>query len=74
MRQRGPGSTMLSYFLPYEVWEDGPLAAISKLYDPLIHKRFRDGLDALRLDLEQISIAWVGSKENAQHQGKSLRQ
>jgi len=69
-----PGSTMLAYFLPYEAWEDGPLACLSKLYEPRIRQRFREGLDALRLDLEAISIAWVAGKENARHQGKTLTQ
>ncbi len=69
-----PGSTMLSYLLPYDVWEDGPLAALAKLRDPVIRTKFRDGLRAYRLDLDRIRLAWVLSKENAQHQGKYLSQ
>lgn len=69
-----PGSTMLSYFLPYEAWEDGPLSGMGRLYEPHIRKRFTAGLDALRLDLPQITLAWIGSKENAHHQGKTLQQ
>ncbi len=69
-----PGSTMLSYFLPYEAWEDGPLAAIDRLHQPETRQRFREGLKALRLDLDHIRIAWVGSKENSHHQGKTLQQ
>jgi N-acyl-D-amino-acid deacylase len=67
-----PGSTMLNYLLPYEAWEDGPMAVLGKLADPEIRTRFRYGLEANRLDLEHIQIAWVGSKANTQHQGKIL--
>jgi N-acyl-D-amino-acid deacylase len=67
-----PGSTMLSYLLPNEVWEDGPLAVLGKLNDPTIRQRFSDGLDAYRLPLENIRIAWVLSKENSHLQGLTL--
>jgi N-acyl-D-amino-acid deacylase len=67
-----PGSTMINYLLPYEVWEDGPLATIGKLTDSGVRARFAAGLDAMRLPLDQISIAWLQSKENAHWQGKTL--
>lgn len=67
-----PGSTMLNFLLPYEVWEDGPLAALEKLSDPAIQARFAAGLDEYELELDKIHIAWTFSKENARHQGKLL--
>lgn len=67
-----PGSTMLNFLLPYEVWEDGPLAALAKLELPEIRARFAAGLQRYRLPLDQIHIAWVPGKENAHHQGKTL--
>lgn len=69
-----PGSTMLNYFLPYEAWEGGPLAAMDRLHQPEIRQRFREGLNALRLDLDHIRIAWVGSKENSHYQGQTLQE
>ncbi|MBC8354917.1 MAG: D-aminoacylase [Planctomycetes bacterium] len=69
-----PGSTMLSYFLPYDAWEDGPIAAMDRLHQPEIRHRFSEGLNALRLDLDHIRIAWVGSKENSHHQGTTLQE
>ena len=65
-----PGSTLLSYLLPYEIWEDGPLAAVGKLNDPVMRAKFAAGLEAYRLNLSQIRIAWVFGKENSHHQGK----
>ncbi len=65
-----PGSTLLNYLLPYEVWEDGPLAALGKLGDPAIRAKFAAGLEAYRLPLDKLRIAWVFSKENSHHQGK----
>jgi N-acyl-D-amino-acid deacylase len=67
-----PGSTMLNFLLPNEVWEDGPLAVLPKLRDPAIRARFAAGLAAYDLDLDKIHIAWTLSKENARHQGKLL--
>ncbi len=65
-----PGSTMLSYLMPFEAWSDGPLAAASKLRDPMMASWFHEGLSRHRLPLDRIHIAWVGSKENTKHQGK----
>lgn len=67
-----PGSTMLSYLLPYEVWNHGPLAAVGRLQDPSVRERFADGLRAYRLSLDRIRIAWVPSRENAHYQGTTL--
>jgi N-acyl-D-amino-acid deacylase len=67
-----PGSTMLNFLLPNEVWEDGPLGVMAKLRDPAIRARFATGLDCYKLDLDEIQIAWVHSKENSRHQGKLL--
>lgn len=67
-----PGSTMLNYLLPYDVWEDGPLAAMSRLNDPALRPRFRQNLENYKLDLDSIRIAWVAGKENSSHQGSLL--
>ncbi len=69
-----PGSTMLNYFMPYEAWEAGPLAAIDRLHQPDTQRRFREGLRSMRLDLDHVRLAWVGGKENTHHQGKTLQQ
>ncbi|MFM9960970.1 MAG: N-acyl-D-amino-acid deacylase family protein [Planctomycetaceae bacterium] len=66
------GSTMLSYLLPYEVWESGPIAAIERLRDPIVRERFNRGLTEHRVEIDKIHIAWVGSKENSRYQGKLL--
>lgn len=66
------GSTMLSYLLPYEVWDAGPMSAIERLRDPIVRERFNRGLAEHRVDISKIHIAWVSSKENSRHQGKLL--
>lgn len=67
-----PGSSMLNSLLPYDVWEDGPLAASAKLARPSVRRRFADQLADYRLPLEKIAIAWVSSKENSRFQGRTL--
>lgn len=65
-----PGSTMLNYLLPYEIWEEGPLAVQTKLSDPWIRAKFADSL-AFR-DLSAVRIAWLPGRENAVHLGETL--
>jgi N-acyl-D-amino-acid deacylase len=67
-----PGSTMLNSLLPLDVWDDGPLAVLGKLTDPAVRLRFRRTLDAHRLSVDKIHIAWVAGAENKIHQGKFL--
>src|SRR5262245_34204028 len=55
------GSTMLNYFLPYEVWEDGPLGVLAKLDRPEIRERFRLCLEAAAVPLAEITIAWTAA-------------
>ncbi|HJN13029.1 MAG TPA: D-aminoacylase [Pirellulaceae bacterium] len=69
-----PGSTMLNYLLPNEVWEEGPLAAIAILNQSEMRERFRQGIAAYKLDLDHIRLAWVQGKANAPHIGKTLAQ
>lgn len=67
-----PGSTMLNYLLPYDVWEDGPFGVLQKIRTPEMKARFAAGLDAYKLGLDQIHIAWVAGKENSRFQGMLL--
>lgn len=67
-----PGSSMLNSLLPYEVWEEGPLAASAKLASPSVRRRFAAQLADYRLPLDKIVIAWVGSKANSHFQGRTL--
>lgn len=66
-----PGSTMLNFLLPYEVWEDGPLGVVPKLHDRRIRREFaRSGLAAT--PLENVHIAWLPGRDNQRHIGKLL--
>ncbi len=67
-----PGSTMLNYMLPYEVWEEGPLNVLAKLNDPIIRRRFSRIIERYEVNLEHIYIAWLPGKENARYIGRSL--
>ena len=67
-----PGSTMLNYLMPYEVWRNGPLGVMSALTG----RRLRDGVThaaASRLELDNAVIAWVPGKGNTHWQGATLR-
>jgi N-acyl-D-amino-acid deacylase len=68
----GPGSTMLSYLLPYDAWLDGPLGALGKLRDPRIRRLFGDGLRLSDIDFNEARIAWVAGKESSRHQGSTI--
>lgn len=67
-----PGCTMLNYLLPYDVWIDGPIAALGKLNQPEIREAFRERLASYKLDLDGIQIAWLPGKENSGAQGMLL--
>jgi N-acyl-D-amino-acid deacylase len=67
-----PGSTMLNYLLPYEVWVDGPLGVVSKLRQRSVRSSFGHRLQQMNLD--DLHIAWLPGKENSHHQGKSVAQ
>lgn len=67
-----PGSTMLNSLLPYEIFAEGPLAALPKLADPTMRRRFAAQLADYTLDLSHIRIAWLPSKENERAIGRTL--
>ncbi len=66
------GSTMLNYLLPYEAWEDGPLAALSKLRDPAMRERLEMVVACFDLPPEKITIAWCSTEANRQYHGWTL--
>ena len=65
-----PGCTMLNYMLPYDIWEDGPLAVLPKLRDPQTRAKFAHSLETYPLD--HVHIAWLQSRDNARYIGKLL--
>jgi N-acyl-D-amino-acid deacylase len=65
-----PGSTMLNFLLPFEVWENGPIAAMTRLTDPHVRRQFDRELANTKLD--RAYIAWLPGKENSRHVGKTL--
>ncbi len=67
-----PGSTLLNYLLPYEIWHEGPLAALPKLRQPSMRALVGLGLEIYASNLETIRIAWLPGKENSQYLGKTL--
>ena len=69
-----PGSTLLNYLLPYQIWHDGPLAALPKLRDSAMRAQVGRGLEIYASNLDAISIAWLPGKENSRYLGKTLAQ
>ena len=73
-----PGSTLLSYFLPHEVWQHGPVAAMDRLRCPRIRRQLREGLEAddagILEALDRIRIAWVPGRDHGCWHGKRLRE
>lgn len=67
-----PGSTMLNFLLPYEVWEDGPFHVANKLLDPQVRSRLETLLAAFIPSLEQIHLAWLSTRDNVHLQGRTL--
>lgn len=67
-------STMLSFLLPYEVWKDGPLAALGNLSKPETRRRCAEGAAANQMRFDQIHVAWVLSRDNEHLIGLSLEQ
>lgn len=67
-----PGSTMLNAQLPYETWEEGPLAAVARLVDPVLRKRLAALLSIAPAGWDQIRLAWLGGKDNRGHLGNTL--
>lgn len=65
-----PGSTMLNYWLPYEVYEQGPLGVLAHLKRKDVRGQMEENLRHVRLD--QTHLAWLPGKENSRHQGKFL--
>ncbi len=63
---------MLTALLPYEVWEDGPLAVLSKLADRTLRQHFAVQLADGAVGLENVRIAWVGTVDNQHLLGMSL--
>ncbi len=65
-----PGSTMLNYWLPYEVYEQGPLGVLAHLKRADVRAQMGENLR--HVDLSATHIAWLPGKENSEHQGKFL--
>ena len=67
-----PGSTLLNYLLPYQIWHDGPLDALPKLCDPAMRAQVDIGLEIYASNLDAIRIAWLPGKENSVYLGMTL--
>lgn len=68
-----PGSTMLNYFLPYEVWENGPTGVLNKLGSRAVRRKLRSFFESVHApQLDKVFFAWVASQSNRSWQGKTL--
>jgi N-acyl-D-amino-acid deacylase len=68
------GSTMLNFLLPYEVWDEGPLAVLHQLQSPEVRRRFAAGLEEYRSQFATARIAWVLSADNKRYQGCTVQE
>lgn len=68
-----PGSTMLSYYLPLEVWEHGPLAALGHLNRPEIRRRFGAFLASSEApDFDKVFFAWMPTANHETWKGRTV--
>jgi len=68
-----PGSTMLNYYLPLEVWEDGPLAAMGKLNSPAVRRRFGAFLASdMAPDFKKVFFAWMPTRNHEEWKGRTV--
>lgn len=67
-----PGSTMLNFLLPYEVWEAGPSGVVARLGDPAVRSNTTTLLDVFVPSLEQVQLAWFSLPKHADWRGKTL--
>lgn len=68
-----PGSTMLHFLLPYDVWEQGPLGVAARLTCPEVRRRLAALLShPIRTSLDKVHLAWVGGKHNSRLLGQRL--
>ena len=66
-----PGSTMLNYLLPSDLWEDGPQSVLERLSEPRVRAQFERSLAPM--DLNNLRIAWLAGSENSRHIGTTLQ-
>jgi N-acyl-D-amino-acid deacylase len=67
-----PGSTMLNFLLPYEVWENGPSRVVERLRDPSIRSNVTTLLEVFVSSFEQIRFAWFSLPRHAEWRGKTF--
>jgi N-acyl-D-amino-acid deacylase len=67
-----PGSTMLNFLLPYDVWEEGPLGVLSKLNDKHVRQQTTQLLQTLGVPFDAINLAWFSTPAGATWQGQTL--
>ncbi|MEW6751710.1 MAG: amidohydrolase family protein [Candidatus Latescibacterota bacterium] len=67
-----PGSTMLNYMLPHDVFEEGPLGVLPRLADRRVRAQFAASLATY--PLERMHIAWLPGARNARFIGRLVSQ
>jgi N-acyl-D-amino-acid deacylase len=67
-----PGSTMLNFLLPYEVWENGPSRVVERLSDPSVRSNVTTLLNVFVPSFEQIRFAWFSQPRSAEWRGRTF--